>query len=129
MPKAHYSFIVQHLFEQGRVGEGFRYLEDLGSKQVRLDGRCYAILGKRLLGRGQAEAAAELLLGDMRKRRVPLCKELGAVLVGVARALPAREGEVRAVVEEMVKGNVLMSHAADALWAEAAAGGAPPIGV
>ncbi len=117
VPKAHYSFIVQHLFDQGRVGEGFRYLEELGSKKhVRLDGRCYAILGKGLLARGQGEAAAELVLGDMRRRRVPLCKELGPVVVAVGRAVPAREGEAREVVEEMVRASVLMSHAAAALW-------------
>ena len=130
VPKAHYSFIVQHLFDSGRVGEGFRYLEQLGTQSVRLDGRCYAILARGLLERGQGEAAGELLLGDMRRRRVPLCKELGPVLVAVGRAVPAREAEARAVVQEMVVGNVLMSHAAAALWVEAAegvVGAAPPI--
>jgi hypothetical protein len=129
VPKAHYSFIVQHLFEQGRVGEGFRYLEELGAKQqVRLDGRCYAILGRGLLERSQAEAAAELLLGDMRRRRVPLCKELGPVLVAVARAVPGREGEAREVVEEMVRASILMSHAATALWGAAPAPASVVIG-
>jgi hypothetical protein len=129
VPKAHYSFIIQHLFDQGRVGEGFRYLEELGSKKhVRLDGRCYAILGKGLLERGHPEAAAELILGDMRKRRVPLCKELGPVVVAVGRAVPAREAEAREVVDEMVRASVIMSHAAAALWGGGviAAAAAPP---
>lgn len=126
-PKAHYSFIVQHLFEQGRVEEGFRYLEALAapsSSSTRLDGRCYAILAGTLLERGQAEAAAALLLGDMRRRRVTLCKEVGPVLVALARALPAREREARALLNEAVKAAVLPSHAAEALWASVVG---PPI--